>query len=437
MSFTFIRRAAVALALIATAGCTVKTTEPPPLTGPSGLALLLSLNAVPDSISQDGGSQSSVRVSAIGPDGKPVSALPLRVDMMVNGVAQDYGTLSARALVTNGDGVASVVYTAPPSPPNGLFGTCGSLPGNCVSIVATATATNFATANPQQVQIRLVPTGVILPPASAPVAAFTISPTPVNFNVASIFDASTSTIGSGATTISSYNWSFGDGASGSGKTVSHTFTSGTSATPSFNVTLTVTNDRGLSASTTQAVAVSASPLPSGDFSFSPAAPLVNQTVVFNAESIRAAAGHTIVQYSWIFGDGSTASGSLVSKAFTSAGLYNVTLTVADEVGSRFTVSKSVTIAGTSGAPFALFTGTPQSPVVQGTTVRFDASGSTATNGAQIVTYQWTITGDTTIYQQSSPIFNYSFPITGSRTVTLTVIDNQGRSSTFTLTYTVT
>ena len=60
MPFTYIRRAAVALALLAAAGCTVKNSEAPPLTGPSGLALTLNLNAIPDSISQDGGSQSSI-----------------------------------------------------------------------------------------------------------------------------------------------------------------------------------------------------------------------------------------------------------------------------------------------------------------------------------------------------------------------------------------
>ena len=79
--------------------------------------------------------------------------------------------------MTGTDGVATVVYTAPPAPPNGVSGTCGGLPGNCVSIVATATSTDFASANPQQVQIRLVPPGVILPPAGAPTAAFTMSPT--------------------------------------------------------------------------------------------------------------------------------------------------------------------------------------------------------------------------------------------------------------------
>jgi len=69
MRFTLTRRAAVFLALLASAGCTVKNTEAPPLSGPSSLALLLTVNAIPDSIRQDGGDQSSIRITAIGPDG--------------------------------------------------------------------------------------------------------------------------------------------------------------------------------------------------------------------------------------------------------------------------------------------------------------------------------------------------------------------------------
>jgi hypothetical protein len=132
---------ALLLAAVALAGCTVHQTEAPGLTGPSGLALTIRVAALPDSISQDGGSQSSIQVTAIGADGQPKNAVPVRVDMFVNGVGQDYGTLSARSLVTNSSGVANVVYTAPPAPTAGIFGTCKGLPGNCVEIVATPRGT--------------------------------------------------------------------------------------------------------------------------------------------------------------------------------------------------------------------------------------------------------------------------------------------------------
>jgi PKD repeat protein len=421
MPFTYIRRAAMALAcaLIAT-GCTVKNTQAPPLSGPSGLALTLNVNAVPDAINQDGGSQSSVRVTAIGPDGKGIPSLPLRLDMVIGGVAQDYGTLSARSVVTNSDGVAIAVYTAPPSPSNGVFGTCSGVPGNCVTIVATATSTNFVTANPEQVTIRLVPTGVILPPAGAPTAAFTITPTPVNFNIPVIFDASASVPGAGATSIVSYAWAFGDGSSGTGKTVSHTYT--TSPGNTYNVTLTVTNDRGLGNSTTQAVSVDASPAPTGDWVFSPTTPSAGDTVFFNASDVKPAAGHQIVQYSWNFGDGATASGAQTTHVFAAAATYQVVLTVTDDANQRSTPTHGVTI--NSGNPIPSFTSSVANAATH--TMFFDGGGSTALGTSTIVSYQWafgdglTGTGQTLSHAYSGP---------GSYSVRLTVTDSLGRIGT--------
>ena len=428
MSFTYIRRAAVVvLALAASAGCTIKNTEAPPLSGPSNLALLLSVSATPDSISQDGGSQASIKVTAIGPDGRPVSGLPIRVDMMVNGVPQDYGTLSARSIVTNRDGVATVIYTAPPGPTNGVFGTCNSLPGNCVTIVATATATDFASANPQQVQIRLVPTGIILPPASTPTAAFTISPTPVNFNIASTFDASTSCGGpvvSGVCTsssaITSYTWTFGDGSSGSGKVVNHTYVASTSPGNSYNVTLTVTNDRGVSSSTTQAVSVNASPAPTGDWVYSPAQPAVGDTIFFNADGLRAAAGHTIVQYNWDFGDGTNAGGAQTTHKYSQGATYVVVLSATDDAGQKTTLPKTIVVG--NGSPNASFTSSVLNPATH--TMTFDGSGSTSANGSSIVTYQWAF-GDG--LSGSGQTVNHSYLAAGSYTVRLTVTDSLGRT----------
>jgi len=99
---------AILVAAVVLAGCTVHQTEAPALAGPSDLALSIRVTALPDSISQDGGSQSSIQVTAIGPDGKGKAALALRMDMFVDGVGQDYGTLSARTIVTDSNGTASV-----------------------------------------------------------------------------------------------------------------------------------------------------------------------------------------------------------------------------------------------------------------------------------------------------------------------------------------
>jgi PKD repeat protein len=432
MPFTLIRRAAIALALFSAAGCTVKSTEAPPLSGPSGLALSLRVNASPDSINQDGGSQSSVKITAIGPDGKPVPSLPLRLDMAVNGVSQDYGTLSARSVVTGSDGVASVVYTAPPSPVNGVFGTCSGLPGNCVSIVATATSTNFSTANPEQVQIRLMPTGTILPPASNPVAAFTYSPTPVNFNVPVIFDASTSTAGAGASSVTSYAWNFGDGTTGSGKSVTHSFSgSGTS----FNVTLTVTNDRGLSASTSQSIAVSVSAPPAGDWVYSPSQPNANETVLFNADAVKAAPGHTLVQFTWNFGDPNSpstnsASGFQASHIFPAAGTYAVVLSVADETGQKTVLPKTVIVG--SGNPGAVLVVSKTG----GNNVQADGSGSTSQSGAVISSYTFNFGDGTASVTGSASIVPHAYGVNGTYTVRLTVTDSLGRTGTTTSSVTV-
>ena len=194
----------------------------------------------------------------------------MRVDMTVNGVAQDFGTLSARTIVTGSDGIASVIYTAPRQAQGANSGTCNGLPGTCVSIVATPMGSNFETANPQIVTIRLVPPGVILPPAGSPTAAFTFTPSPPSVAVPLVFDAlEQQRQDRMSTEITSYSWDFGDGTSASGRTVTHTFTSG----GTFNVTLTVTNDRGLVCVDHRRRSLWQATDPfSGDWTFSPTTP---------------------------------------------------------------------------------------------------------------------------------------------------------------------
>jgi len=426
---------AAALSVIALTACTVHEAEtPPPLSGPSGLSLSVTVSAIPDAIGFDGGSQSSIRILAVGPNGRPVPGLPLRVDMRVNGTPQDFGTLSARTVVTNNDGVATLTYTAPPTPPGSLFGSCNGLPGTCVEIVATPTGSSFESAISQSVQLRLVPPGVIIPPGATPTARFTVTPSTAVLNEAVTFDASTSTPGSGASQIVSYNWTFGDGTTGIGQSLTHTFRTVGSSN---SVTLTVTNDLGLSASSTQVVAVGPGSEPTPTFTTSPSGPTVGQTVFFNASQSTPGAGHTIASYRWSFGDGATAQGVTASHPYAVAGTYNVLLTVTDEAGQSVTSSPTVIVVGLGNPTASLSlikTG--------GTSIQADGSASTASGTAQIVSYTF-IWGDGTQTVSTNPVQSHTYPppvapaLTTTFTVTLRVTDNATPPRTGTASQTIT
>ena len=68
-------------ATIALAGCTVKKTEAPALSGPSEFGLSLQITASPDQLSQDGLSTTQVQIVARGPDGRPARGVSMRVEI--------------------------------------------------------------------------------------------------------------------------------------------------------------------------------------------------------------------------------------------------------------------------------------------------------------------------------------------------------------------
>ncbi len=423
-------------AAIGLAGCTVKQTETPDLAGPSEYAMSFNVTASPDAISQDGGSTSSIVVSAFDAHGKPRVSQTFRLDMMVDGRPTDYGTLSTKTIVSNAEGKASALYTAPPAIPTGAtLPTCSAsifssaLPGGCVEIVATPIGSSFTSNITQSVQIRLVPLGVVQPPA--PTASFTFTPSSPAANLPVQFDASASCPGpagasgclSSASAIVSYAWDFGDGGTASGKTVSHSF--GLART--YSVTLTVTTEQGVRSSQTKTVTVGAGTAPTALFVFSPTPAVVRGEVYFDASNSRPGPGHTIVEYRWNWGDGDpvVSSGSpLQDHDFSAVGSYTVLLTVVDESGQIGTTTQTVSV--TLGTPGAIFTMSP-SPATVGSPVTFNGVGSSSTS--PIARYEWNF-GD------SSPIVSTNAPTTstthtyggaGDYTVTLTVYDNNGIS----------
>ncbi|WP_284549728.1 PKD domain-containing protein [Aestuariimicrobium sp. T2.26MG-19.2B] len=223
----------------------------------------------------------------------------------------------------------------------------------------------------------------VVDPSSAtvnqpPTAAFTSTTDALKATL----DGSTSTDPDGNATIASYAWDFGDTTTGTGITTSHTYT--TAGT--YQVKLTVTDNAGASNSITKAVTVTA--------------PAVNQppTAAFTSttDALKATldgststdpdGNATIASYAWDFGDTTTGTGITTSHTYTTAGTYQVKLTVTDNAGATDSITKAVTVTA---------------PAV--TTLASDAFGRTVTGGwgSADVGGPWTLSGGSAAFSVSS------------------------------------
>ncbi|MEU1971942.1 PKD domain-containing protein [Microbacterium sp. NPDC019599] len=174
----------------------------------------------------------------------------------------------------------------------------------------------------------------------APIASFTAPVTVRTVNV----NASGSSDPDG--TIAGYSWNWGDGTpNGTGVTASHTY-----ATPGdYTVSLTVTDDEGLTGTNSVLVTAAANKPPTASFTATP----TNLTVALNAGGSSDPDG-SIASYAWTFGDGTTGTGATTSKTYAAGGTYTVGLTVTDNEGATNTTSQSVMVtAPPVGTPFAL------------------------------------------------------------------------------------
>jgi PKD repeat protein len=405
--------------VILASACTVKKQETPALTGPSELSTSINISLSSDVLFQDGASQSLVTITARDQNGQPLRNLPLRVEIAVDGFVADFGTLSARSVVTDANGRATVTYTAPPAA--GFSVDTGTI----VQIRVTPLGNDFGNATPRFATIRLTPPGVLNPPTNGLNPRFVATPPSPTDNQVVIFDASSST--STNASIVSYQWDFGDGDTGSGITTQHSFEdAGT-----FIVTLTVTDSIGRVNRTSQSVTVAQGPEPTATIVTSPSSPIVGQTVNFNGATSKPAAGRTIRSFEWDFGDGTSGGGPQVTHAYSTPGTYTVILTVTDDAGRVGTSKVDVTVG--SGDPTANFTNNPSAPRA-GSPVTFDASSSTAATGRTITAYTWSFGDGTT---GTGRTVTKTYAVAGTYDVLLTVTDNAGRTSSTTRSVTVT
>ncbi len=213
--------AAVALAIAALGnGCTMKSQDAPKLTGPSELGTSVSVSVSPDVLTQDGGSQSLVTVTACDQNGKPLSNVSLRSEIQVGGVIADFGTLSARSIVTGTDGRATLVYTAPAAPGGPAVDN-----GTIVNIAVTPIGTDYANSTPRIATIRLVPPGVVVPPDGLQ-PYFTFTPNTPDRHQTVLFDASDQQARPGTTRSSATPGTSATAGPASGRTASHAYDDG-------------------------------------------------------------------------------------------------------------------------------------------------------------------------------------------------------------------
>jgi PKD repeat protein len=206
--------------------------------------------------------------------------------------------------------------------------------GGTFTVTLSVTSDSRATSTSS----RTINVSTTLPPTTA---NFNFSPTNPSINQDVTFTA-TATAGpgfpggGGQVQGATYSWDFGDGSTGAGNSTTHRFTrAGT-----FAVTLRVTNDAGLTATTTRQVTVSGTlPAGSADFVFSPTDPRVGDVVFFNG----ALSSVTNASYSWDFGDGTNGSGVAPTHSYSVARTFTVTLTVTNERGQTASASKTITV----------------------------------------------------------------------------------------------
>jgi hypothetical protein len=234
------------------------------------------------------------------------------------------------------------------------------------------------------------------PPVAVPGGPYTakLPPGTVTFNGSASYDPKSKTA------VLTYNWNFGDGsANGNGATPTHTYTSpGT-----FNGTLVVTNSTGVSSLPAPFVVTITATLPTavpgGPYSVQlPAA------VQFNGSASSDPNKGATLSFNWNFGDGTANGiGATPTHTYATAGTYNGTLTVSDNLGltsaaAPFVVTVAAApplpqIAITSPQPLAIFGATAANPITVTGTID-NSSDTISVNGiaARVSGGSWSAPG---------------------------------------------
>jgi PKD repeat protein len=130
----------------------------------------------------------------------------------------------------------------------------------------------------------------------------------------------------GGTPGYTFTWDFGDGKSGSGQDVSHTYEKG----GTYVAVVTAADAQGLKASGSQSVSVYVMPTIGVSISAAPPDGMAPVTVKYVASATGGTAPYT---YVWMFPDGSTQRGTQASYTYSIPGTWSASVTVTDANGA--------------------------------------------------------------------------------------------------------
>lgn len=176
-----------------------------------------------------------------------------------------------------------------------------------------------------------------------PIASFTSTPSSTPTGTAITFDGTASYDLDG--TVASYSWAFGDGATGTGPVVTHSY----SPAKTYTVTLTVTDNGGVTGSTTSQVTITDRP-PVVSFTPSPTTANTGQTITLTISSYDPDGTISTTRVDW--GDMITQlySGAITSAThiYSSTGsstsqIFTIIVTATDNNASYTSTSSQVTI----------------------------------------------------------------------------------------------
>ncbi len=229
-------------------------------------------------------------------------------------------------------------------------------------------------------------------------------------------------------TIAATSINFGDGSAAvSAASATHVY-----STPgTYTVTATVTDNSGASSSKSINVVVSANQPPVAALAVTPASGIAPVTVSASTAGSSDPDG-TIAATSINFGDGSGAvSAASATHIYSTPGTYTVTATVTDNSGASSSKSATVTVTAANKPPVAAISATPSSAYGPAS-VSVSAAGSSDPDG----TIAGTVLdfGDGT--SASAITAAHTYAAAGTYTLTATVTDNQGASSSASTTITV-